>query len=476
MQGDAIKPEIKSRTALVQLDYVLLDRLAFIERGALATVALIALVTLCGWLIPAVGAVLPAGWTLMQSTTALAALGSVLSLYLSQPRRSHRSFLLSRIFAGLVALLCLAILLEYLLNIVPGVESLFTASGGAVVSARMSPQSLCFFVLLSVVMAFIRTRRRPAAYAVDLLVFSLCLLVLVIGSGHLFGASHLAGSSAIVRVSPQTLICLMLLAYVALWCRAEYGIFAILVGLGIGSKIARIACPFALLLPFLLEIGRSLIAANGWMSTQYASALTTSTAAMLAFGLVLILAWRINTLEKEIHDLSLNDELTHVNNRRGFYVLATQALHLAQRSRNPFSVLFIDLDDLKQINDTLGHDTGSYYLCELAGLLERSFRKSDVIGRIGGDEFAVAAECSESMIHLTVQRLESATAEWNAQFGRQHELSFSFGYVTSDLHQVESLDDLLGKADSAMYRTKRDKKLLRDSDPARPAFKLDRKS
>jgi len=473
MQGHPIKPEMKSGRALVQLDYVLLDRLAFIERGGLVIVALIAIVTLCGWLFPAIGAILPAGWTLMQSTTALAALCSVLSLTLSQPRRSHRLFLISRIFAGLVALLTVAVLLEYALNLVPGVESLLTANGSTAVSARMSPQSLCFFALLSVVMAFIRTRRRPAAHIIDLLVFSLCLLVLVIGSGHIFGATHLAGPTALVRVSPQTLICFMLLAYVALWCRAEYGIFAILVGLGIGSKIARIACPFALLLPFLLEVGRSLIATDGWMSEQYASAMTTSMAAMLAFGLILILAWRINTLEKEIHDLSLSDELTHVYNRRGFYVLAEQALHLAQRSGTPFSVLFIDLDDLKQINDTLGHDTGSQYLCELAALLKRSFRRSDVIGRIGGDEFAVAAECSESTIHLAVQRLESATADWNARPGRQHSLSFSFGHVTSNPQHEVSLEDLLGKADSVMYQTKRGKKLLRDSDPARPAFKLD---
>ncbi len=132
----------------------------------------------------------------------------------------------------------------------------------------------------------------------------------------------------------------------------------------------------------------------------------------------------------------------------------------------PFSVLFIDLDDLKQINDSFGHNVGSALIAEVGGLLQQCFRKSDVLGRIGGDEFVVAGEASEMSIYLAVQRLEQATREWNAQPGRQGMLSFSYGHVTSNADSQESLDELLSKADTAMYRTKRRKKLMRDSDPS----------
>jgi len=465
--------KIKPDRSSIQLDLVLLDRLALAQRICLASVIVVSGVTLAAWLVPPVGLILPRGWVLMQAYTALALLCSGLSLALSPSSRSRRMLLASQAFAGLVALMGITLLLEHIFHRSLGVDFLLTVKSDSALAQRVSWQAATFFVLLATAMAFIRTRKRPAAQVIDLLVFILCLLVLVIWSGHLFGATHLTGPPATTMVSPQTLICMMMLAYVALWCRAEHGIFAILAGVGIGSKIARIACPFALLLPYLLELGRSTIIAHRLMSVQYSSALATSLAAMMAFGLILILAWRINTLEKAIHDLSLRDELTKVYNRRGFYILAQQALRLAQRSQVPFSVLFIDLDDLKLVNDTLGHDAGSAFLRELATLLKKSFRRSDVIGRVGGDEFAVAGESSEAAIHLAVTRLEKAGAEWNAQPGRQYTLSFSYGHVTSDVNQKESLEDLLGKADSAMYRTKRHKKLLRvsESDSNRSAFR-----
>jgi len=99
--------------------------------------------------------------------------------------------------------------------------------------------------------------------------------------------------------------------------------------------------------------------------------------------LLLALVWRINSMEMEIHVLSLRDEFTGVYNLRGFSLLAEQVLHLAQRSQLPLSVLFVDLDDLKEINDSFGHDVGSTYLIEIAEILKETFRETDVIGRVG---------------------------------------------------------------------------------------------
>ena len=181
---------------------------------------------------------------------------------------------------------------------------------------------------------------------------------------------------------------------------------------------------------------------------------------LLAFGLILGLAWRIDSLERDIRDLSLRDELTKLYNRRGFYLLAEQALRLAQRSRTPFSVLFIDLDNLKQINDTLGHETGSDFLREVAELLDNFVRRSDVVGRVGGDEFVVAGQSSETAMHNVVQRLEEAVELRDSQPGRLYPFSFSLGLATTSENVSESLEDLLHRADGAMYMTKRRKKQL----------------
>ncbi len=328
----------------------------------------------------------------------------------------------------------------------------------------------CYLAALSLVVVLMSIPRRFAGMLADLLVFAIGFLVLVVGAGNLFGASRLSNLAAGVHVSPQTLTCLILLTYVVILRKAETGYFAILMGTGIGSKIARIACPFALLLPFVLDMGESALVQKGWLNTSYATALSSSSAALLAFILILVLAWRIDTLEKAIHELSLRDELTHVYNRRGFYILAEQSFYLAQRSRMPFSVLFIDLDGLKHINDTLGHETGSAFLSEVALLLKKSFRKSDVIGRVGGDEFVVAGESSEVSIQRAVERLWSkrAAEAWNAQPGRTYHLGFSYGLVTSTLDKEETLEDLLSLADREMYEAKRTKNKSRDSDTVHP--------
>jgi diguanylate cyclase (GGDEF)-like protein len=181
---------------------------------------------------------------------------------------------------------------------------------------------------------------------------------------------------------------------------------------------------------------------------------------MLAFSLIVLLAWRINSLEQEVHDLSLRDELTGLYNRRGFYILAEQALHLAERTRQPLSVLFLDLDNLKRINDGLGHDVGSLFLREVADLLKGFFRESDVLGRIGGDEFVIAVDFDQATVTAISARLEEEAVARNAEPDRAYPLSFSVGHVTFEPGTQTTLEDLLDNADQAMYMTKRRKKML----------------
>ena len=96
-------------------------------------------------------------------------------------------------------------------------------------------------------------------------------------------------------------------------------------------------------------------------------------------------------MEEEIGELSFRDPLTTLYNRRGFITLAEQQLKAAPRAQRKMLLAFLDVDNLKGINDTLGHEGGDKVLIDAADVLRRTFRESDIIARVGGDEFAVLA-------------------------------------------------------------------------------------
>jgi len=172
-------------------------------------------------------------------------------------------------------------------------------------------------------------------------------------------------------------------------------------------------------------------------------------------------------METEIHALALRDELTGLHNLRGFRLLADQAMRMAVRAKVPFSVMFIDLDDLKVINDSLGHEAGSAYISETAEILRSTLRETDVLGRIGGDEFAVAGQFSRKAMTETVHRLKESCARKNSGEGREFVLSLSVGVATLDETNEETLDVLMAEADEAMYEAKRLKKEERSGERER---------
>jgi diguanylate cyclase (GGDEF)-like protein len=436
-------------------------KLAWVRRVSLAVVFLIAVTTLAAWITPALGRILPDGWQSMKIETAFTALFSAISLWLSESWQTRRTRRLGRLFGGLVTLLALTVYIEFAFHLSIRIDSLppFNHVSPSLMPARMSMQAAGAFALLGFELLFIRARTRFAVHLADLILFCLGVLVLTLLSGYLFGAMRIFGLFASIQTAPQSLVCLLLLTLVILVRRTKNGVFSILLGRGIGGKIARLISPILLVLPFLRETVRVYLITTGRIPIHYTSAILASLAAMLSFALLLFICWRINGMEMEIRDLSLRDELTGLYNLRGFTLLAEQALRMAQRSRLPFSVLFIDLDNLKRINDSIGHSEGSVYLVETAQILKATFRESDVLGRIGGDEFAVASQFNNAAISLATERLREALRLRNSQAGHKHTLSMSIGHVTSQENEQNSLAEMLMKADKAMYEEKRRKKL-----------------
>ena len=439
-----------------------LDKLARLERVALAAVALLVAANLAGWLMTAAGLHFSANWQLMKGESAITALFCALSLLFSTHPYSARIHRFSTLLAAAAALISIGVVCEYTFHFSFGIGA-SAAAGHVLLSpflARMAFPTAGGFAFLAVSLLMIQARKQPAAAVADALIFFLVLLVLILVSGHVLALAHVFTPSSTVGTSSVSMIALLLLTAVAFLRKAENGVYSILLGRGIGSNIARGLSPVLLVLPYLRETMRARFLNSQRMPAHYTTAILASLAVMLSFALLLFLAWRINRMEMEIHDLSLRDALTDLYNLRGFRLLAEQALRMARRSNLSFSVLFIDLDNLKHTNDTLGHQAGSDFLVETAKILKSSFRESDVVGRIGGDEFAVAGQFNQSGITLAAQRIDDSVARRNAANSSGPALSLSIGFVTSESLRYESLPELLAKADHAMYKEKRRKKAL----------------
>jgi diguanylate cyclase (GGDEF)-like protein len=154
--------------------------------------------------------------------------------------------------------------------------------------------------------------------------------------------------------------------------------------------------------------------------------------------------------EETLLALSLTDELTGLCNRRRFFILTEQYLKVAVRTKKRPLLLFIDMDNLKLINDHYGHNEGDQALIDLANTLKKTFRESDIIARIGGDEFVVLLESADENSETLITRLHENLKDYNAQRS-QRILSISLGTAQFDPESPISIDELLSKADALMY-------------------------
>jgi len=151
------------------------------------------------------------------------------------------------------------------------------------------------------------------------------------------------------------------------------------------------------------------------------------------------------------------DEMTHLSNRRGFEVLAQQAIHVCKRLNTPASLLFFDLNHFKAINDTYGHAEGDRALGTFADLLREVLRSSDLIGRLGGDEFvAMLVNSGQSETQAVIARLRQAVEERNDREQRGYRICFSVGQVDLDPARHSSIADMLAQGDMEMYRNKQE--------------------
>lgn len=160
-------------------------------------------------------------------------------------------------------------------------------------------------------------------------------------------------------------------------------------------------------------------------------------------------------LQAELGNLALTDELTGLYNRRGFMALAERQLKLGRRTGREMLLFVMDVDRLKQLNDSFGHIEGDCALKRTADALRETFRDSDVVARLGGDEFAVLAIEASGHSEATIKtRLFECLKSISARHSR-HDISLSLGVARFDPRNCASIGELMAKADQAMYEQKR---------------------
>ncbi|MDA8235927.1 GGDEF domain-containing protein [Desulfotomaculum nigrificans] len=166
----------------------------------------------------------------------------------------------------------------------------------------------------------------------------------------------------------------------------------------------------------------------------------------------------LKELNKKLHSLSMVDELTGLYNRRGFLTLTSQRLEIASGATMAMYLLFADLDNLKWVNDNLGHREGDRAIIETGNILKKTFRNSDIIARLGGDEFVVLLQGADNSSERITRRLQEYMEEYNAKGNRPYKLEISVGIVRCEMEY--SIEELLARADDLMYRHKRSKRIL----------------
>ncbi|SRR5579875_14854 len=170
---------------------------------------------------------------------------------------------------------------------------------------------------------------------------------------------------------------------------------------------------------------------------------------------------KVENLTNEVYKLAALDQLTGLYNRRSGEQRLSEEISRALRHSRPLTVLLIDIDGLKQINDELGHPAGDMLLKTFSERLQRAIRGSDLAVRLGGDEFMVLLpECRGEEVRHVLSRVEGAVFEYDG-----HKITCQFSRGWTDYRPGETSAELLKRADEALYANKREGKSQRDRAP-----------
>ncbi|MCW8279262.1 diguanylate cyclase [Pseudomonas sp. PCH199] len=477
-----------------------LRQLIVYARLVAVIVTIIGVVVMAGWQfdVPALRSVLP-GWTAMVVNTASMFTVLGVGLWCATFRTSLAGSLIRRLGAFLVILVGGLTLVEYVLSVDLAIDLLlpFEFQHGQPVTfpGRMAPATALCLLLSGFGLLLEGRSLLPQFFASSALFVSLMALV-----GYLFSVSALYSVGLYSSMAIHTAIALILFNTGLLVIQERSDFVELLVSDTAGGEVARSL--LASIPVVILSIGGSLLIGEklGYYDNRFSLALMATLSIVTLVAVILRTARHLHQIDKsrgnaqaelaalnaslelrvvertsaleavnsklmdemslrqkvedDVRQLSLTDELTGLHNRRSFFLLADQLLRSARRNDQSCALFFIDLDGLKKLNDVHGHEAGDLAIIAAAQVLKAAFRVSDVVARIGGDEFVVlAADVRESVDALSA-RVQTLVDEFNGSDRCRYPVGLSIGAVRCSPKELKPLGELLAGADAAMYANK----------------------
>jgi len=193
---------------------------------------------------------------------------------------------------------------------------------------------------------------------------------------------------------------------------------------------------------------------GGWPTARPSSRVFLAVSALLALGIA-ALSFAVRTRGKAMHRMANTDALTGVLSRHGFMQRATTETQRAQRYRRPLSLIMLDIDNFKKVNDTWGHAAGDAVLIGFARRVAGLVRSSDTLGRIGGEEFAIVApETNREQAATLAEHIRAGVMDLVIEFG-QERIARTLSCGVAELQgEDDNLEALMAAADKALYQAK----------------------
>jgi diguanylate cyclase (GGDEF)-like protein len=210
---------------------------------------------------------------------------------------------------------------------------------------------------------------------------------------------------------------------------------------------------------YAVERGRKFTLESGDRAEQILGnmALLYALVAITVCGAAAAVFWRVRSLQRDLESRASIDFLTGVPNRRHFLELAERVLRSCQRYGRPLSVAVVDLDHFKSINDKYGHKVGDLVLQRFCGQCRTALRESDILGRVGGEEFAILLpNASADVAQEVIDRVRKTIEQTEIVLGTMAPLHFTASFGVADYSgERKDIDALIASADRALYESKK---------------------
>jgi diguanylate cyclase (GGDEF)-like protein len=403
------------------------------------------------------------GLVSMKANTAIGFILAGVSLWLLRDdTRSQGRRLAARVLGIGIAAFAALTLAEYAFAVDLAIDHLFDDPGGrSSQPGRPAPQTASAFLAVGLWLTALSQRRESRRQPRTLLSVVACLVVLQAAIGYLYGVEYPYGVASVSGMAVHMIGTLVVLCLGILAARSDQPFVGLLTSAGAGGHVVRRLTPAVLLVP--LVIGYVLLSAqqHRLLGTRAGIAILVGSI-IVVLGVIVVYTGlsldradaRRRVLEARLQELADRDPLTGLFNRRRFDVALEHELALADRHGTCLTLITIDIDRLKQTNDTYGHRAGDELIVAVAQMLIGRLRVSDTVARLGGDEFAALLHVDADGARVAAGKLVDAVAGSTRQLdGQTLASTISVGIAVAGAHAADAAT-LSHTADEALYEAK----------------------